>query len=214
MTAMTRLATPSRALFLGKYKDGHVERAAEFCRLNFTDVRVHLGRWGDPFPDDARAWDGEYIISYLSRWIVPEGLLKKAKLAINFHPGPPEYPGYGCNNFAIYEDAKDYGVTCHHMAPRVDTGPIIAVRRFPVFAADDAGTLLTRAYDHQIVLFYDIVGRIIRGEDLTASGERWTRKPFTRKQFSELESVAPDMSEEEIARRKRATAVGALKPSV
>ncbi len=198
-------------LFLGKANDAHTERAAEFCRLNFAEVSAHVGKWGEPLPGAARAWTGECIISYLARWIVPADLLERAGIAINFHPGPPEYPGYGCNNFAIYEEARAYGVTCHHMAARVDTGAIIEVRRFPVFASDSAGTLLTRAYDFQLALFYDILGRIVRGEALPVSGERWTREPFTRKQLSELERITPDMSEQEIARRKRATAVGAFR---
>ena len=202
----------SSVLFLGKANDGHVARAVEFCRLNFATVGVHLGNWGDPLPENAASWTGELIVSYLARWIVPAGLLNRAKIAINFHPGPPEYPGYGCNNFAIYEGAQAYGVTCHHMAPRVDTGAIIEVRRFQVLTSDNAGTLLAKAYDFQLALFYSIMGRIIRGEVLPASGDVWTRKPFTRKQFNELGRMTPDMTDHEIARRKRALDVGALKP--
>ncbi|HEX7026501.1 MAG TPA: formyltransferase family protein [Gammaproteobacteria bacterium] len=201
-------------LFLGKEKDAHVGRAAEFCRLNFASVGVHLGKWGDPLPQDVGAAGWNCIISYLSRWIVPENLLKKAEIAINFHPGSPEYPGYGCNNFAIYEEAKGYGVTCHHMAPVVDTGAIIAVKRFPVLPSDNAATLLARAYDHQLVLFYEIIGRIIRGEALPASEEKWAKKPFTRKQFDALGRITPDMSKEEVTKRVRATTVGVWKPTV
>ena len=199
-------------LFLGKANDLHTARAADFCRLNFPEVSAHFGNWGDALPGGVRDWSGDCIVSYLSRWIVPAGLLERTAIAINLHPGPPEYPGYGCNNFAIYDDVREYGVTCHHMAPRVDTGRIIAVRRFPVFPSDNAGTLLARAYDYQLSLFYDIVGGMIRGESLPASGERWAREPYTRKQFAELGHVTPEMNEQEIARRTRATTVGALKP--
>ena len=204
---------PHSVLFLGKEKDAHVARAVGFCRLNFATVGVYLGKWGDPFPDGVRSADWDYIISYLSRWVVPADLLNKAKLAVNFHPGPPEYPGYGCNNFAIYEAANDYGVCCHHMALRVDAGAIIATKRFPVLSNDDGGTLLARAYDYQLVLFYEVVARIIREEDLPVSREKWMRKPFTRRQFDELGRITADMTQEEVARRTRATNVGALKPA-
>ena len=200
-------------LFLGKADDAHTARALDFCRLNFARVSAHVGRWGDTMPADVLAWQGECIISYLSRWIVPAELLGRAKTAINFHPGPPEYPGYGCNNFAIYDDVREYGVTCHQMAPRVDTGAIIAVKRFPVFSSDDAGTLLARAYDFQLALFHEIVGCMVRGEALPVSAEKWSREPYTRKQFAELQRTAPGMSEQERARRARATSVGALKPA-
>lgn len=203
-----------RVLFLGKENDAHAERAAGFCRMNFSDVSVHVGNWGDPLPDQVRDWRGRYIISYLSRWIVPQCLLEQASVAINFHPGPPEYPGYGCNNFAIYDEVAEYGVMCHHMAAEVDSGPVIAVRRFPVFASDTADTLLSRAYDWQLVLFYEIMTHLIRGETLPASGENWSRKPFTKRQFQQLLLITPDMSKQEIARRIRASTLSVSKPTL
>jgi methionyl-tRNA formyltransferase len=199
-------------LFLGKANDAHVMRAVDFCRRHFAAAAVYLGTWDDPLPEGAASWAGDVIVSYLARWIVSSHLLDRARIAINFHPGPPEYPGYGCNNFAIYEGAAEYGVTCHHMTPRVDAGAIIEVVRFPVLAADNAGTLLVKAYDAQLDLFYRIVDMVARGEALPVSGETWTRKPFTRAQFGELGQVTPDMTEHEIARRRRALDVGALKP--
>lgn len=201
-------------LFLGKADDAHVERAVAYCRLLCANVRVCLGNWGDPLPPEAEAWHGDIIISYLSRWIVREPLLKRARLAINFHPGPPEYPGYGCNNFAVYEDAQAYGVTCHHMASRVDTGPVIATLRFPVFPADNAATLLFRSYEYQLVLFYDVMGRIGRGEPLPKSPEQWTRKPFSRQELVALRKLAPGMDRAEVARRVRATVIGPYRPEL
>jgi methionyl-tRNA formyltransferase len=200
-------------LFLGKASDAHTARAVDFCRRNFATVGAFLGTWGDSLPDEASSWTGDLLISYLARWVVPTGLLARAKIAINFHPGSPEYPGYGCNNFAIYESAREYGVTCHYMAARVDTGAIIEVKRFPVLPEDNGGTLLARAYDFQLELFYRIAGLIARGDALPSSGETWTRKPFTRAQFAELGRLTPDMTEQEVARRKRALDVGVLKPA-
>ncbi|HEX5724360.1 MAG TPA: formyltransferase family protein [Longimicrobiaceae bacterium] len=202
-------------LFLGKKQDTHCRRALRFCQANFTDVSAFLGRWGERLPEDVGAWEGEYIISYLSRWVVPEYLLKRARrAAINFHPASPEYPGIGCNNFALYEGAREYGVTCHHMDATVDTGPIIAVKRFPVFPTDDVRSLLRRTYDYQLVLFYEIANLILAERELPACGEAWTRKPFTRKQFEALARITPGMGKEEITRRIRATTFGIWKPSV
>lgn len=202
-------------LFLGKRDDEHAEKALQFCRTNFADVTGHLGKWGDPLPGDLGGWDGDYIISYLSRWVVPGSLLARARVAaINFHPGPPEYPGIGCINFALYEDVRQYGATCHHMAPRVDTGAIIGVKRFPIFPADSVASLLSRTYDHQLELFHEIASLILEARELPASEERWTRKPFTRREFSELGRITPEMGREEIARRVRATTFGAWRPVV
>lgn len=202
-------------LFLGKKNDAHCQKAFQFCNSNITDVTSYPSQYGDPLPDDIGRWEGEYVISYLSRWIVPDFLLKKARIAaINFHPASPDYPGIGCNNFALYEEAQQYGVTCHHMAPQVDTGALIAVKRFTVFPTDDVASILQRTYDYQLVLFYEILSLIIAGKELPVSEEHWTRRPFTRKEFNQLGRITPEMSKEEVSRRIRATNYGVWKPVI
>lgn len=202
-------------LFLGKAGDEDCARALEFCQGHFESVAFCLGRWGDPLPPEIRAWEGDTIISYLSRWVVPADLLGRAsKAAINFHPASPEYPGIGCNNFALYEGAKEYGVTCHHMAARVDTGAIIRVRRFPVYPQDDVESLLERTYEHQMALFLEIAAILAEGRELPVSEEKWTRPPFTRVQFNELFKITPEMEPEEIARRVRAVSYRHWQPYI
>lgn len=202
-------------LFLGKADDTDCLRALEYCQNRFTRVTSCLGRWGDSFPSEARDWEGDYMISYLSRWVVPEDMLKRAyKAAINFHPASPEYPGIGCNNFALYEDAKEYGVTCHHMASKVDTGAIIAVKRFPIYVEDTVETLLKRTYENQIALFFEIIELLSAGKELPVSTEKWTRPPFSRKQFNELFKIMPEMNKEEIARRVRAVSYRHWQPYI
>ncbi len=139
-------------------------------------------------------------------------LARARKAAINFHPASPDYPGIGCNNFALYENAAEYGVTCHHMAAHVDTGGIIAVRRFPILPEDTVATLLERTYENQIALFMEIAALMAEGKDLPAGGETWTRRPFTRKEFNALFRITADMSPAEIARRIRAVSYGPYQP--
>lgn len=202
-------------LFLGKADDTYVEKAIAFCTANFDDVTAHVSGWGEPLPESVKSWEGDYIISYLSRWVVPAYLLERAAIAaFNFHPASPDYPGIGCNNFALYESAKEYGVTCHHMAPRVDTGSIIAVTRFPVMPTDDVAAILARTYDYQLILFYEVLASVLQGTGLPASDEQWTRKPFSRAEFNELGKISPDMSQAEIAKRIRAISYGPWKPTV
>ena len=203
------------AFVLGKLGDEGSAKAAGFCAERFRAVNVHLGKWGDPLPASLREWNGDYIVSYLSRWVVPEWLLAKAKkAALNFHPASPEYPGIGCNNFALYENASTYGATCHRMKAKVDTGPIVAVRRFPVEPTDDVQTLLTRTYAQQLELFFDILGRLAGGEALPASSEQWSPRVRTRKELDALARITPEMSADEIARRIRATSFGDWQPTL
>ncbi len=205
----------SRLLFVGKENDYHCLRALTFCQNNFENVSAHLGKWGDKLPDGIELWNGDYIISYLSRWIVPKHLLNNARIAaINFHPGTPDYPGYGCGSFALYDDVIEFGVTCHHMSASVDTGNIIAVKKFPIYSNDNVGTLLSRTYDFQLVLFFEILGLILNGDKLPNTNGQWSRKPLTRKEFNELTVITPNMPKSEIQKRIRATSYGEWQPTI
>ena len=164
------------------------------------------GKREDPFPSSALGWRGDFIISYLSPWIVPAPVLQGVRIAaINFHTGPPEYPGIGCTNFAIYNGESRYGVTAHHMAERVDSGPLIAVRRFPVHKEDTVFTLTRRCYENLRVLFTEVMIHFFSVGKLPESAEKWTKAPYTRGDLERLCEVSLEMPLEEIERRIRAT---------
>jgi len=204
-----------RILFLGKANDEHCDKALNLLRRNVGGVTAGLSEWGDPFPQAFCDWEGDYIVSYLSRWIVPADLLRRAGVAaINFHPAPPSFPGVGCNNFALYEGVDEFGVTCHYMNPKVDTGEVVAVKRFPVYPEDDVASLLSRTYDYQLILFYEMFHLMCSGERLPKSSETWARKPYTRTEFNSLFTIDPSMNQEEIGRRVRATSFRGYNPEV
>ena len=192
-------------LFIGKKKDYCCERAMEFVKLHFPEREFLLGTRGDHFPEETGRWKGDYIVSYLSPWIIPEYLLDRASRAcINFHPGPPEYPGIGCTNFAVYDRTDTFGVTCHNMDPKVDTGQLIAVKRFPLYETDTVFSLTQRCYGHILALFYEIMSLVLDNEELPRLEDTWKRKPYTRKELNELHRITPDAPEEEIRRRVKA----------
>ena len=119
-------------LFLSK-KTKWCDTAKKYVLQYFDNVTIFQGDTGDSLPEEVYNWKGDYIISYLSPWIVPEKVLKNTqKKAINFHPGTPSYGGIGCYNFAIYNQEKEYGVLCHEMIKQVDSGEIIKIRYFPL----------------------------------------------------------------------------------
>lgn len=195
-----------RILFLSKKDNEYAQRAADFVRANFRDPIIFSGDRRESLPQHVLDWEGDLLISFISSWILPESLLKKAKLgAINFHPGSPEYPGTGCTNFAIYEGAKEYGVTCHYMDSRVDAGRIIRVVRFPLSENDTVYQVTQRCYQLIEEMFYELMRVLLAGESLPVSEERWKRKPFTRKQLDELCTITPDMDLAEVEKRIRAT---------
>ena len=196
-------------LFIGKAEDHFSKIAADYIMLHFVEATIVFSKRSDPFPNELFGWEGDFIISYLSQWIIPGPLLEKARVAaINLHPGPPEYPGIGCTNFAVYNEEKDFGITCHHMMSRVDSGTIIAVRRFPIWPGDTVYSITQRCYLEILRLFYELVDMLLKGHELPVSGESWKRKPYTRKQLNELCELTADMSQKEIDRRVKATTYG------
>jgi methionyl-tRNA formyltransferase len=206
----------AKVLVVGKSNDEHASRALQFLQDNFSEVSFHLGRFGQgKLPEAVLDWQGDYIISYLSPWVVPDTLLKRAsRAALNFHPATPDYPGIGCNNFALYDNVTEYGAMCHHMAPVVDTGKVVAVKRFRVFPTDTVASILARTHDHQLSLFYDIMSLVVDGKPIPESTETWSKAPLTRKELNALARVTPEMTKEEVARRIRATSFGAWRPTV
>jgi len=195
-----------KVLFIGKKDDERAETAAEYLRSKFTDCEIIFGQRKDKFPDFFKSWSGDYIFSYLSPWIISKTLLLNASSgAINWHPGPPEYPGIGCTNFAIYNNEKVFGITCHYMKAKVDTGKIIEVRRFPVTAEDGVFSMTQNCYSEILSSFKFIIDKIVNNETLPESKEHWTRVPYTRKELDALCEIKPDMSPEETKKRIKAT---------
>jgi methionyl-tRNA formyltransferase len=204
-----------KVLFLGKAEDECTVKALKYTKMVFSNVEAHLGIWGDKLPDSAKNWEGDLIISYLSRWVVPKYLIDQAKIAaINFHPAPPNYPGIGCNNFALYNDEKLYGITCHHMSEKLDAGAIIQVKEFPIFPSDDVESLLGRVYDYQLILFFEVINDFTKSGEFSESSRTWTRLPYTRKEFDKLFEVTLDMDSAEVNRRIRAISFGQYQPHI
>ncbi len=195
-----------KILFIGKADDQYSKYAGEFINLHFPETLTIYGKRGELFPQEAIDWKGDILISYLSQWIIPEAVLKNVRImSMNFHPGPPEYPGIGCTNFAVYDGVSEYGVTCHHMLTKVDTGKIISVKRFPVYETDTVFAITQRCYALILNQCFEIMDYIIQGKPIPQSNEHWTRKPFLRKELNKLCRITPDMPNDEIRKRIKAT---------
>ena len=201
--------TKPTALFIGRESDWLVPIAREYCRVHFEMTDERGVNHAHP-----RQWD--YILNVMGEDILHESLLAKARIAaLNFHPGPPEYPGRGCVNFALYDNARSFGATCHHMVKEVDAGPIVAVRYFVIRPSDTVETVLSQTHLSVLALFYAVMERILNGiQPVACPGVQWTRKPYTRADLNKLATITPDMDELEIERRIRATSYKQWKPEM
>lgn len=199
----------TKILFIGKADHVYARIAADFLKVHFENPLIIFSSRKDPFPDALYQWKGDLLISYLAQWIIPDAVLKNASIAaVNLHPGPPEYPGIGCTNFAIYNGEKEFGITCHHMLGKVDSGNIITVKRFPVFETDSVYSLTQRCYVEILHAFLEMMYGFMQGKQFAQSSESWKRKPYTRKQLNALCELTKDMAKEEVDRRMKATTYG------
>ena len=170
-----------------------------------SEITVMSGAAKTPIPvSEASTTSLDYLISFLSPWILPRWLLERAASNINFHPGSHDYPGAGCYNFALYECASQYGCVCHKMEEKVDTGKIYFERIFDVYPTDTVETLKFRTMVELLSLVQDVLKRIKNGEGLPSPSISWTRKPFRIAQLDGLGRIEPNMSPEEVRRRVRA----------
>jgi methionyl-tRNA formyltransferase len=192
-------------VFLLSKQDRFSGEAAAIARgLLGERLRLFTGKVGDPYPDLTALTRDDVLVSFLSPWIIRQEDLDRAGTAINFHPASVDYPGIGCYNFALYDEASEFGAVCHHMLAKVDTGAIVEERRFALLADDSVETLKLRTMETMVAMFRDLIALVARGEPLPRAGVHWTRPPFTRKQLYALKVVTPDMDEAEVRRRVRA----------
>jgi methionyl-tRNA formyltransferase len=192
--------------FLLTKEDIWSAQAAKLADALLPGIVWIKGSRGTPLPCQIKENREEGIlISFLSAWIIPPDVLERHKLALNFHPGSSDYPGIGCYNFAIYEGAREFGATCHHMRPVPDTGDIVMERRFKCLPHETVEGMKLRTMVVMLSLFHDVLTLLASDESLPKSGTAWTRRPFTRNELNALGTITLDMPPEEIARRIRAT---------
>lgn len=145
--------------------DSSIKIYNKLVNYDFEVTYVESSKRSEPLSDEILSWHGDYILSYRNLYFLPKNLLSAAnKLAINFHPGPPEYPGSGCINFALYNNELTFGVTSHLMNEIIDNGKIIKTSRFEIKPNDNLETLLKRTHEELEILAMEIIEKIYNDE--------------------------------------------------
>jgi methionyl-tRNA formyltransferase len=146
------------------------------------------------------------LVAFTSGVIVPRPLLAAlGHGAYNFHPGPPEYPGWAPAHFALYEGARSFGATAHVMTKRVDSGPIVGVESFDIPEGANVRDLEQIAFVRLAYLFWRL-SRSIACESgpLSTLPVAWTGTKSTRRMYEKLCDIPSDIEPTELARRIRA----------
>ena len=192
-------------LITKKEKPG-VSEVVSFLTKRASTINILYQEDHAKFPSNLFNSTCDIFISYISGWIVPMKILERTRLwNINFHPGPPEYPGTGCFNFAIYNSEEDYGTTSHLMKPKVDTGKIIYVNRFKIKKNETVKSLSDKTYLYMLKNFYYVLDNIFKNKRIPQSSEKWKRQPYKRSDLEELAEVKCDMDKKKVSKIIRAT---------
>ena len=146
------------------------------------------------------------LIAFTSGVIVPRPMLGAlGHGAYNFHPGPPDYPGWAPAHFALYDGAQTFGATAHVMTKRVDSGPIIGVESFVI--PDNVGVreLEQIAFVHLAYLFWRLARSIAcESAPLPTLPIAWSGTKSTRRMYERLCDIPSNIEPAELARRIRA----------
>jgi len=151
---------------------------------------------------DDRILSCDVVFNFLSPRILRS--IYSARPTVNFHPGPPEWPGRGGASLAIFSGDSSYGATAHMVEKRVDAGPIVRVARFVISPGEGCASVFNRAEHACLELMGDCSEHLVREGRLPApTGDGWRRRPVTRKEF-ERWLIADANNPEELHSKVRA----------
>lgn len=107
------------------------------------------------------------ILAGYMRVIGPEIIRSFENSIVNLHPAfLPEYPGLHSIERAFADHVEngrtETGVTVHYVDCGLDSGPVIAQRRVPIYDEDTVDTLEARVHECEHILFPQTVKRVLK----------------------------------------------------
>jgi methionyl-tRNA formyltransferase len=163
----------------------------------------------------------DYIFCFRSFYILRKNILKNTKkAAINFHPGPPEYRGTGCVNYAIYENSRFYGCTAYIMNEKIDNGKIIGVRRFKLNKKASVEQVLSKTYKIMFSLAIFIIKKILENPENKLKlikkniHNKWSNKILKLRDLNKFYEIPLKIKKKEFDRKILATYTKGFKPFI
>jgi methionyl-tRNA formyltransferase len=150
------------------------------------------------------------LVAFVTPVVVPKRILDCFGFgAYNFHPGPPQYPGWVPSHFATYDRATRFGATAHVMVEKVDAGPIVAVNLFPIPPNTSTLGLEALAFSHLARLFWSLASKLAKQrEPLPELPIQWGPRRTTRRLYASMCNIPLDISKDELDRRVEAFGAG------
>ena len=208
-----------KILFMGKYDDKYSKIMINNLKKKFKHVSFFFSKHNKDIPNQKILnWKGDIIICFRSHFILSQKFIKKAKIcAINFHPGPPQYRGIGCVNFALENSEKYYGATAHLISKKIDFGKILDCKLFKISKKDTISKVLEKTYKIQIKQLDNLISELIKKNyDYKSFFKKnsWSSKLYLRKDLEKLYIINKNIKKSKLNIRIRATYINKFKPYI
>lgn len=169
----------------------HWTRESQRLDLAARRHNLPLVRDADLYADPPGGVD--LVISFLFWRLIREPLISLGRIGcLNFHPAPlPDFRGIGGYNLAVLEGLAEWGVSCHFVDERFDTGDLVEVERFAIDPdAHTAFSLDLETGEYLMALFRSVIDRTLAGTELPRKPQGEGRY-VSREEFEQLRVVKP-----------------------
>jgi len=167
-------------------------------------------------PDEMPVCDFILSVQY-HRILTRAQLAKTRRAAVNLHMAPlPEYRGSNQFSFAILDGKAEFGTTLHLMDARIDHGPILAQRRWPIPPNCWVDDLYARTVEESVALFAEALPGLLAGT-LEATPQAALEAEYgtslhMRSEMAALKRLDLSWPAEKIERHVRATYMPGFEP--
>ena len=210
---MNNSLSKKSCLFFGSDNCNYTNQCIDELRKYEMDMSIIFSnKRGEEIPEQALKWSGDFIFSYKNYWLLPDNLLKSAKvMALNFHPATPQFPGSGSYSWALYENSKFFGITVHLMNQKFDNGKILDVYSFPVEEGETVENLIDKTSNFSVAIFQKFLKKLSnmttnQMQKMISEPSRfnWARQARTIKDIDNMSKLNIHLTSEELSRRIRA----------
>jgi len=199
-------------LLMLRKSDPFSKKLANYIKKKFKGTMIIWSskpREKNKIPSNLRV---DFIFAFRSYYILnKKDLLKTKFAAINFHPGPPNFRGFGCANFALFKNSKYYGVTSHIINKKIDSGKIIDVKYFKITKKDNLDKLLKKTHGNLYKQAKRVIPLIIKEptnlKKLVKKNRKvnWSKKLYKKRELENLYIIKKKLNKKKKDRIIRAT---------
>lgn len=221
-TSLSKIESLGIVLFMGRKDCSYSAKIRKLLQKNsnkfyyFESTKI-----GEKIHKKYLKLNYDYIFCFRSFYVLKNNILKKVKkAAINFHPGPPEYRGTGCLNYALYENSKFYGCTVHLINEKIDSGKIIDFKKFDINKKNNLSEVLAKTYKTMSVLAISTIKKIkknpyfIEKQILKNTDIKWSSKIKKLKDLNHFYQINMDIKKIDFLNKIRATNSPKFKPYI